>query len=63
MRLALPLTPFYRDARLALGIVLPLIRVERLFVFADEPSLLGIDLRAYGTEGDALSPSLSRCFR
>jgi paraquat-inducible protein A len=37
----------------ALGIALPLIRVERLFVFADEPSLLGI-VSGLWTEGDAV---------
>lgn len=51
MRLALPLILFAATFSLALGIVLPLISVERLFVFADEPSLAGI-IRGLWLEGD-----------
>jgi len=51
MRLALPLVLFAATLCLALGLVLPLIRVERLFVFADEPSLVGI-IQGLWQEGD-----------
>jgi paraquat-inducible protein A len=51
MRLALPLILFAATLSLALGIALPLIRVERLFVFADEPSLVGI-IQGLWHEGD-----------
>jgi paraquat-inducible protein A len=51
MRLALPLILFAATLSLALGVVLPLIRVERLFVFADEPSLVGI-IQGLWHEGD-----------
>lgn len=51
MRLALPLTLFAATLSLALGMVLPLIRIERLFVFADEPSLIGM-IRGLWQEGD-----------
>ena len=51
MRLALPLILFAATLSLALGMVLPLIRVERLFVFADEPSLVGM-IQGLWQEGD-----------
>ena len=38
----LPLLLFLATLAFALGIVLPLIEVERLFLFSDTPSLLGI---------------------
>jgi len=38
----LPLLLFLATLAFALGIVLPLIEVERLFLFTDTPSLLGI---------------------
>jgi paraquat-inducible protein A len=38
---------------LALGVVLPLIQVERLFLFTDEPSLVGI-VAGLAAEGDPL---------
>ncbi|APH74483.1 paraquat-inducible protein A [Aquibium oceanicum] len=44
MRIALPLILFAATLCFALGIVLPLIRVERLYFFTDEPSLAGIVL-------------------
>ena len=53
MRLVLPLSLFLATLCLALGISRPLIRVERLFVFTDEPSLIGI-VSGLWSEGDAL---------
>jgi paraquat-inducible protein A len=47
----LPLVLFAATFSLALGLVLPLIGVERLFVFADEPSLLDM-IAGLWTEGD-----------
>jgi paraquat-inducible protein A len=47
----LPVALFAATFSLALGLVLPLISVERLFVFADEPSLLAI-IAGLWTEGD-----------
>jgi len=38
----LPLALFVATFSLALGLVLPLISVERLLLFADEPSLLAM---------------------
>jgi paraquat-inducible protein A len=52
MRLVIPLILFLATLCFALGIVQPLIRVERLFVFADEPSLVGI-VSGLWNEGDA----------
>ena len=62
MRLALPLILFAATLSLALGMVLPLIRVERLFVFADEPSLVGM-IQGLWQEGDWALSQLSRCFQ
>jgi len=42
MRMAFPLVLFAATVCFALGLVLPLIGVERLFVFTDEPSLAGM---------------------
>lgn len=42
MRTALPLVLFAATLSLGLGLVLPLIRVDRLFFFSDKPSLLAI---------------------
>jgi paraquat-inducible protein A len=42
MPLYLPLTLFLATLCFGLGVTLPLIEVERLFVFTDEPSLVGI---------------------
>ena len=53
MRLTLPLILFAATLCFALGIVLPLIRVERLYLFTDEPSLTGIVV-ALWTGGDGL---------
>lgn len=40
MRTALALALFFATAFFALGVTQPLIRVDRLFVFSDEPSLV-----------------------
>ena len=53
MRLAFPLVLFSATFSLALGIVLPLIRVERLFLFSDEPSLIAM-IAGLWSEGDRL---------
>lgn len=42
MRPALPLLLFSATLCFGLGIVLPLLRVDRLYFFSDEPSLAGI---------------------
>lgn len=42
MRTLLPLILFAASICFALGIVLPLIHVDRLYFFADEPSLIGM---------------------
>lgn len=42
MRLFLPLVLFASTLSLGLGLVLPLIRIDRLLLFTDEPSLLAI---------------------
>jgi paraquat-inducible protein A len=42
MRLVLPLVLFAATLSLGLGLVLPLVRIDRLFFFTDEPSLLTI---------------------
>jgi paraquat-inducible protein A len=51
MRFLLPITLVAAAISFAFGLVLPLIRIERLFVFADEPSLLGI-VSGLWAEGD-----------
>ena len=51
MRAALPLTLFLATIAFGIGITLPLVRIERLFFFTDEPSLLGI-VGGLWTEGD-----------
>lgn len=42
MRLALPIVLFAAGPALGLGLVLPLVRVERLYFLTDEPSLLAL---------------------
>ena len=42
MRLFLPIVLFASTLSLGLGLVLPLIRIDRLLLFTDEPSLLAI---------------------
>lgn len=51
MHFALPLILQAASFCLALGVVLPLIRVERLFVFSQEPSLIGM-IAGLWNEGD-----------
>ena len=53
MRLAVPLMLFAASFCLALGLVLPLIRLERLYFFTQEPSLIEI-IRGLWTEGEWL---------
>ena len=53
MPLLLPLILFAATFSFALGIILPLIQVDRLFVFTDEPSLIGI-VSGLWNEGDIL---------
>ena len=42
MHFALPVILFAAALSLGLGLVLPLVRIERLFFLTDEPSLLAI---------------------
>ncbi|WP_353644871.1 paraquat-inducible protein A [Mesorhizobium sp. WSM2239] len=51
MRFLLPITLLAAAISFAFGLVLPLIRIERLFVFADEPSLLAM-ISGLWAEGD-----------
>jgi paraquat-inducible protein A len=53
MRYVLPLVLFAATLSLGLGLVLPLVRVDRLFVFTDEPSLLAI-VSGLWAEGETL---------
>lgn len=51
--IALPVLLFLSTLSFGLGIVLPLVRVDRLYVFTDEPSILGI-VAALWSGGDRL---------
>lgn len=51
MRPLLPLILFAATLSLGLGMVLPLVRIERLFFLTDEPSLLAI-IAGLWTEGE-----------
>src|SRR5687768_15568481 len=53
MRYVLPFALFTATLSLGLGLVLPLVRVDRLFVFTDEPSLLAI-VSGLWAEGETL---------
>lgn len=53
MRSQLPLVLFAATLSLGLGLVLPLIRIDRLLLFTDEPSLLAI-VSGLWVEGEAL---------
>ena len=53
MRSLLPLVLFAATLSLGLGLVLPLIRIDRLLLFTDEPSLLAI-VSGLWVEGEAL---------
>jgi paraquat-inducible protein A len=57
----LPLLLFLATLAFALGIVLPLIEVERLFLFTDTPSLLGI-VEALFRQGDVALAALIALF-
>jgi len=61
MRIALPLALFAAALSLALGLVLPLMQVERLYFLTDEPSLLAI-IAALWTEGEALLATIVALF-
>lgn len=53
MRLTIPLMLFAASLCLALGLVLPLIRLDRLYFFTQEPSLLEI-VQGLWTDGELL---------
>jgi len=53
MRFTVPLMLFAASFCLALGLVLPLIRLERLYFFTQEPSLMEI-ISGLWTEGESL---------
>jgi paraquat-inducible protein A len=61
MRRALPLVLLAATICFPLGVVLPLISVERLFVFTDEPSLVGM-VHGLWSEGDLLLSALIALF-
>lgn len=61
MRIALPLILFASSLSLALGLVLPLMQVERLYFLTDEPSLLAI-IAGLWTEGEALLAAIVALF-
>ncbi len=61
MRLALPIVLFAAALAFGLGLVLPLIRVERLYFLTDEPSLLGI-IGGLWTEGELLLAAIVALF-
>ncbi len=53
MRVLLPPILFAASVCFALGLVLPLLHVERLFLFSNEPSLVGV-IASLWAEGDRL---------
>lgn len=61
MRRLLPLVLFAATVSFALGIVLPLIRMERLLVFTDEPSLIMM-VAGLWAEGDILLAAIVGLF-
>lgn len=61
MRLLSPLLLFAATLSLALGLTLPLIRLERLYFFTDEPSLLQI-VAGLWQEGEPLLAGLVGLF-
>lgn len=61
MRPLLPIILFAATFCFACGILLPLIQVDRLFLFTDEPSLIGIVAGLWG-EGDVLLSALIALF-
>lgn len=61
MQFLLPLVLFAATVSFAYGTVLPLIQVERLFVFTDQPSLIGI-VAGLWKEGDILLATIVALF-
>lgn len=61
MRQAFPLVLFLATFSLAIGIVLPLVRVEQLLVFSDEPSLVEL-IAGLWREGDRLLAAIVGLF-
>jgi len=61
MRLFLPLVLFLSTLSLGLGLVLPLIRIDRLLLFTDEPSLLAI-VSGLWSEGEMLLSTVIALF-
>lgn len=53
MVLVLPILLFLAALSFGLGIVLPLLQVDRLYFFSDEPSLIGI-IAGLWSEGDGI---------
>jgi paraquat-inducible protein A len=51
MRYLLPLTLFAASISLALGVTMPLVRMERLYFFSEEPSLIEI-VRGLWNQGE-----------
>lgn len=61
MRLALPILLFAATLCFGLGIVLPLLQIDRLYFFTDQPSLVGI-VAGLWREGDVLLASVVGLF-
>lgn len=61
MRSLLPLILFAASICFSLGIVLPLIHVDRLYFFSDEPSLIGM-IAALWSGGDWLLAAVVALF-
>jgi paraquat-inducible protein A len=62
MRFLLPIMLFAATISFAFGLVLPLIHVERLFVFADEPSLMAM-ISGLWSGGDIALATVIALFR
>ena len=61
MRIALPVSLFLATLCFGLGVTLPLLRVDRLYFFSDEPSLVGM-VGGLWTTGDFLLATLVALF-
>lgn len=61
MHLALPILLFLATLTFGLGIVLPLLQVDRLYFFSDQPSLTGI-IAGLWSEGDVLLATVVALF-
>ncbi|MBL8577011.1 MAG: paraquat-inducible protein A [Mesorhizobium sp.] len=61
MRLALPVMLFASGLSLGLGLVLPLIRIDRLYFLSDEPSLLKI-VAGLWMEGETILAAIIALF-